>query len=752
MLPIASGQSGPSYPAGQYASVTVAPSNPTTTSDDKREEIHKLALRRFDTVTRFEAPWRDKAQRELAFVDDYEHWSEDMLAERKGRPCLVFDLISGATDQIINNMRQNPPEPRAQGVGNGADKATAEVIQGIIRNVDNDSAAEIAWTTAYEHAVKIGRGWVEIAFDYEDDPEHPFWQKLVVRRKPNPFTVYPDPAAMEFDYSDMRYCFDTETLDKEVFEERFPDAEWVESAAAGNRFESTGDNYLQEWFTDGGMRVANYWWVETEFEWVCQSDTGAVVRGKQKPKPPEGATWANERREAKRIVKCCKMSGAGIIGDIIEFVTTDEDRKPTLPAIPLVPVIGRESYIEGKRKLRGMVKGSMDANLAYDYARSKEAETISLSAISQWLADIAAIEGFQQHYADSNKKAITILPWRSRDASGNPLPEPKRISPEPASQAVTLAVEHAANDAKTTLTTWDPNLGSPGPEQSGRAISLRQRQGDNAHFNFADNLARSVRHATRIEIALIPHIYSEERELMISDPDGSERLVKINQQFLDPKTGKSRIFAINNQTARYHVTIGTGPSYPSRKAQQTDTIVEIGRSVPNALGPVLDLLAGLLDLPQEFIERWRPPGIAAQQASADGEGPTLQQTQQQLLQAQKFAQTAAAEVKRLSEMLGAKVLDLESRERIAAINAQATLIGAALKARSSDAQALLEANISSIQHRGDLLHDSIQIQADAEQTLAQGQPGAGGSQPSQQSQPAGPQAQPAGAGAPAEGQ
>src|SRR5579872_925430 len=230
------------------ARLTTVSASRKTEAPPKEEDDTLLARARedFSRCVAWESKWREKARKELEFVDALEHWDPGMKTERAGRPCLVFDRIGPSIDQVVNDARQNPPEPRVSAVGAGADKETADIVQGMLRNIDQDSSAIIAYLTAYEHAVKIGRGWWRIDFAWENDgldlDASSFQQKIVIKRVRNPFSVYPDPGAVELDYSDFRDSSVTENLSLRAYKEQYPD-----SMVSGlSSFESIGDNIRGE--------------------------------------------------------------------------------------------------------------------------------------------------------------------------------------------------------------------------------------------------------------------------------------------------------------------------------------------------------------------------------------------------------------------------------------------------------------------------------------------------------------------------
>ena len=82
---------------------------------------------------------------------------------------------------------------------------------------------------------------------------------------------------------------------------------------------------------------------------------------------------------------------------------------------------------------------------------------------------------------------------------------------------------------KSIMGLFDASLGAKSNETSGRAILARQREGDVSTFNFIDNLSRAIRHAGRVMVDLIPHVYNTERIIRTIKEDGTNRKVPINQ-------------------------------------------------------------------------------------------------------------------------------------------------------------------------------------------------------------------------------
>ena len=76
------------------------------------------------------------------------------------------------------------------------------------------------------------------------------------------------------------------------------------------------------------------------------------------------------------------------------------------------------------------------------------------------------------------------------------------------------ALQEALNASDDMKSIWACSMRPLEPNEqrtSGRAILARQREGDVSTFNYIDNLSRAIRHAGRVMVDLIPHVYNTER-------------------------------------------------------------------------------------------------------------------------------------------------------------------------------------------------------------------------------------------------
>ena len=575
---------------------------------------------------------RRQAIEDLAFRNG-EQWPEDLKAqrERDGRPCLVLNKLPGFIDQVVGDQRQNRPSIKVRPVDSKSDPEIAKILEGLIRSIEVQSKADIAYDSSFEQAVSCGYGAFRVLTQYADDDV--FEQDVLIKPILNPFTVYFDPDAKEWDRSDGRYCFVTEWIDKDVFESRY-----------GKKFEKTdfdSDMGEQEWVEGDKIRVAEYWMKEEETRKLLQLRTmegdiytvWADDEAKIGPRP-EGIEVVKEREVKTHRVKCYTVSGTDIL----------DEKEWAGKYIPIVPVWGKELNINGRRYVRGLIRFAKDAQRLYNYARSAQIEAVALQPKAPIMATPEQIEGHEYQWDTMGTANFPYL-------LVNPDPRmpgyPQRMNPPQMSSGHTEQVQISSDEMKSTTGIYDASLGARGNETSGRAILARQKEGDVATFAFIDNLSRSLTYCGKILVDLIPKIYDTERVIRVRGIDGQEQTVEINKAMVekDQQTGQPVPVLFNDITAgKYDVAVTVGPSFTTQRLETADILMQMTQANPNLWTVIGDLIVKNLDFidSEEMVNRLKkimPPGLAEDSQAAQGQpeqGPQEQAMQQQ--QAQQQAQ------------------------------------------------------------------------------------------------------------------
>ena len=536
-----------------------------------------LAQARADFARAREAGREDRqaAAEDLRFARLGEQWPEAIrrAREQEGRPCLTLNRLPAFIRQVVNEARQNRPAITCHPVDSAADPATAEVLNGLIRNIEQSSDADVAYDTALDFAVTCGFGVLRIVARPSEGGSEDL--DLAIERVADPFSVWGDPDSLAADSSDWDVAFVTRQMDRRAFAARWPDAEAVDfededqAGAGGPRREAGGQVRLVEFWrreaverslitlTDGQEMEAEVFEARRPF----LEAAGLAPVG-----PPRTAPGV---RVVQRI-----LSGAAVLE------TVDWPGR----FIPLVPVYGEEIRVDGRRRLRGLVRDARDAQRMFNYWRTTSTELVALAPKAPFIGRKGAFDTDQAKWASANSQTHAFIEYDG--------PEPPQRQPFAGVPAGALQEAlNAADDLKSIMGLHDASLGARSNETSGKAILARQREGDVSTFHYIDNLSRAIRHAGRVLIDLIPRVYSTQRMVRILGPDGAPALVQVN----GAEGGGGRVFDLG--VGRYDLTVRAGPSFASRREEAASQMIELIRAYPPAAPLIGDLLARNLDWP-----------------------------------------------------------------------------------------------------------------------------------------------------------
>ena len=206
----------------------------------KDKDIIEEAREYFALAQESESDNRTRYVDDMRFARLGEQWPDKVRQEREreGRPVLTINRMPSFARQVVNDSRQNRPSIKVHPADSAADPKTAEVISGLIRNIEVTSNADVAYDTAVENAVYGGWGYIRIATDYAHDDS--FDLDICIKRVVNPLTIYGDPASETADSSDWNCAFVTELLDDDEFERKYKGADAVSFDAESHDDEKSG--------------------------------------------------------------------------------------------------------------------------------------------------------------------------------------------------------------------------------------------------------------------------------------------------------------------------------------------------------------------------------------------------------------------------------------------------------------------------------------------------------------------------------
>jgi hypothetical protein len=599
------------------------------------DDTLKKEIEEFEEAYDAESENRNTALEDLKFARLSEQWPEQIRKQREvdGRPILTINKMPAFIRQVVNDSRQNRPQIKVKPVDDKADIDTANVLEGLIRNIERTSKADVAYDTAVDYAVSMGWGYIRVNIDYEYDDT--FDKCLKIERIANPFSVYGDPYSTSMDGSDWNRCWITELKSKEEFKAKWKNADPVD-------WESLGyDNLKAPWRDSDDILVCESWHREETQREIYQLSSGEIV-GKQEYEAGRdifemaGIVPVNSRTTKAYKITQRIMTGAEIL----------EENEWLGQYLPIIPVYGEELNVEGRRYFRSLIHNAKDAQRMFNYWRTTATELVALAPRVPFIGEEGAFDA-DPNWLTANSQNHAFLQY----ARGTNSPQRQPLDSGGAAGAMSEALA-ASDDMKSIIGMYDASLGQRSNETSGRAIMARQREGDVNTFHFIDNLARSIRHVGCVLIDLIPKVYSGQRIVRIIGQDDTEEVAKIGQQEEGEAPeqegmieGAERIYDLG--VGRYDVAVDTGPSFTTRREEQAQQMIELIRGYPQAAPLIGDLLVKSLDWQnaEEIAERLKSmlpqqinDGIPAEIQQQIQEGQQrlqqLEQENQQLKQSQ----------------------------------------------------------------------------------------------------------------------
>lgn len=566
-----------------------------------------------------------------------EQWDKALKARRGDRPMYEFPKLAGHIRQVVNEMRKGRPQGKVRGTEE-SDKGLAELMQGLCRNIESVSNADLAYDIAYEKSVKGGMGVWRITTDYASDDD--FELDIFVEPIRNPRSVKFDAAARKIDRKDAAHVFVEELISKDEFERRYPRASLTD-------FEADESLDLTKWKDRNLIRVAEYWYKEPIKRRLLALDDGRVLNADELAEQAgieeaqveaylaqNGVTVLREREVDSHRVRMRLTNGHEWLTEPYDFPSKH---------IPIVVVWGNIEDMDGEDYWQGMVRPSKDQQRLHNLHKTAAIEAVAKSPKAPFITKLKWIKGLERFWKNANSEDYPYLPVND-DAED--LPKRANQAEIPAALLQLAALDN--EDIKAATGIHDPSLGAQSRETSGRAIAARAAQGSTATFHYADNLAYAIRFTYEILVDMIPRVYDTPRVKRVLGPDGAVKWKKLYEEVQNPETGE--IVVLNDiRKGKYDVTVTVGPSFATQRMEAVDAFTamlgQMGPGLPPAIAALLAYQAiKNMDLPgsEELDEAFRKI-LVGQGVIAPKEGEQAPEPQQPDPKVQADASKTAAQ-------------------------------------------------------------------------------------------------------------
>jgi hypothetical protein len=455
-----------------------------TRTDDKKEVDKFIMKCRLDIDASWRATeeWRREAEESYDFVENNQWDPKDVAfikSESPTRPILTFNdilpivrILSGIERQKKENFKIWPRE--------GGDVDSAALLTQLIGYVDDENLGFYQRIRKSNDVTICGRGYIKTDITYEENVNG----DITVKRR-NPFTIFNDAMAEEWDGTDRKWVGEGEWVDEGEAKELWPEfaeqikvGEWLSSTTGTMPANLTGDRLANiKLFLDQAtkrVRIFDYWYKQRDTATlVVNLDTGDVVeldeefRELYQTMAPQSRQSFNFVRRPITTVRVATFCNWLLLQDKV----SPFDHR----FFPITPYIG----IQFLNEPNGLVKYLKDPARLKNKAISQGLNHLNRSANSGWMnhASEGAAPGTLEKFGSAPGVEITYKSIK-----------PEQIRPVGLSTGHFTLAQLGADQIKNTslINAEIQGLGSQ-RTISGKAIQARQQGGLVGNEDLTDN-------------------------------------------------------------------------------------------------------------------------------------------------------------------------------------------------------------------------------------------------------------------------
>lgn len=531
---------------------------------------------------------REKAQEAHNFVDARGgQWEDGVSINTPGdKPKYTFDQTNAIIDQIYGQMTRTDFDIQVRPMNGTASKDVAQTYDGLVRNIEAVSNAEMVYNLAGRNMITAGiDGW-EVVNKYVDGDS--FEQDLVIQRIPDFINRCWLGAHSEPDGSDAQCAWILEGMEKEAFKKKFPDRAADASVEAetdsGHKYYHRHDlvmwgqlRYLQEESREIVLMSNNrVYEVNDDFEKVAD-DLARL-----------GVTEVDRRTRKQKVMYTRRFDSRDWI-----------DEKPVRTIfrnwLNIIPLYAHFKITDKSKLIYwGAVEKLMDSQRVLNYALSREIEEGALAARKTFIVTDAMIEGYEDEWESLNTAAAPYI--RRNVDPDDPAGVPIETGGPQMNQGLRSLSEGMMGMMNQVAGLYSANMGDNPNAQSGVALNYLQDRGDigNNIYMTAREIAQC--HTGRILVDTIPRVYKPGRQQRILNPDGSYEMETVGQPVIDNATGEI-VYQYDLSEGKYDVLCRVGASFKSRQSQTLAAFDALGKYAPSLIESNADIILANTDAP-----------------------------------------------------------------------------------------------------------------------------------------------------------
>lgn len=556
-------------------------------------------------------------------------WDEAMKNQRlrQGRDCQTYNIIPGFIRPLTNAIKEAPPGITIYPAGDGANKDNAKILSGVIRAIEYHSNAQRAYTYALECAAEGGLG---------------AWRVLPKTKKVVESVMKNIPSQL----ADGSIIFQ-QTKVREMVEK-------VEIV-----IEMINDPTALYW--DPTAKLADY------------SDAGYVIyetvvsARDYKLMYPEGSA-CNGKEDKVTIWELWQIGKDGFV----DFIVFDDysilvSDKTELTLLPFVLISGKRVEIDDCVEYVSATRDLRACQMEINWLKSEAVSTISSASKALFIADDNALMN-PDAWASSATDADAVL-YKKPGSEVIPIQPPG-----PPVGYMELASNNLEMARQISGIYPDPSTQQALSNASGKSIKYQQANSNIQSYHFVEALNFGIKRTGEIVLDQISVYYND---------DDIRVAMGIDNTFTPVSIGPNEVPDVQNidlTNGKYGVVISSGPSYSTQKQALIDQLLEMGRTNPEILPLISDVLVKNINLPgsEELADRFKvmmPPQVQQliESQDLDGKNPSeiirsqaiqLQQQASEFQQLQQNAQALAVELEKAKAQEEYKIADLQLKKTI----------------------------------------------------------------------------------------
>jgi len=666
--------------------------------------------------------------RQTRFVWYDDQWSPEAKAERNStttingsttprRSTLVFNLERPFVVKVVNGVKKLKPVIKILPIDGQADKKLADVRRGIFQSIERNTGAIPCRLNALTDAVTAGYGFYRFITDYVDPLSRE--QELKYKMIEDVTNVLWDEDDKSPDGSDCKKVTIKESVSKKEFK-RQTKKNWEDIYQSGKTHAA--------WGTSEKPTITEYWFVEEipDKAVTLTPEYSGEVSPQGEPLPKniflsEAKKMAKERNinieymleydednqliqrdTHRRQVWWYKLAGKVVLD------------KRAWPGywIPVFKVEGRRKICQGDERMDGLANGANSNQRSYNYARNAQNENLGRVTKAPYLTPVGGIPKDEQgKWNTSASRPWANLNYNAYDDSGKPLPPPQKT---PGAQVdMGLANEAIISDkgVQKAMGLFGAFIGDTGSEKSGKAILAGADESADVVYDFALNLATTMRFEGKVRNELLPKVHDVPQQIRMVGEDDQEKVIWVNKQAQDER-GQDYYYDLKQ--GKFDLDVEMTANDHTKRAETRDGIERLTKGLPPEFTfAVSDFLAKESDFRQseQIANRFRKligmkfPKLLEE----DGEeqSPQVMQLKQALQQMQQQLQQMGQEYQamKMDKSTEGKKVEIDG------FNAKTQRMKAIMDAEHNEAKLKVDLEKADINAEKDLIKTDVDNEA-----------------------------------------